>query len=114
MADYGRQSHDLTSPQIQDYERTGSMSIGNNGSHAPEDGGMSSTNGAGAGGGIEPSTTSPISSGPEMPQQVQDVLTSEVRIPEILRYRRIAWLIRIDRCFHYAEQTQAEYHSRQG
>ncbi|KAI1766279.1 RhoGAP-domain-containing protein [Hypoxylon sp. FL1150] len=83
MAEYGRQSHDLTSPQIQDYEQTGGMSIGN-GNHAPEDGGLSATNGAGAAGGIEPSTTSPTSNGPEMPQQVQDVLASEIGVSTML------------------------------
>ncbi|XXH02690.1 hypothetical protein Hte_009073 [Hypoxylon texense] len=86
MADYRRQSHDLTSPQIQDYERTRSMSVGHNGSHSPENDGVSSTNGAGAGagGGLEPSTTSPISTGPEMPQQVQDVLASEIGVSTML------------------------------
>lgn len=115
MADYGRQSHDLTSPQVQDYEQPSSMSIGNNGSHSSENDGGSPTNGAGAGAGagngngngagVEHRAMSPISTGPDMPQQVHDVLASEVQFPNIRRYRRITWLIRTDRCFHHAEQT---------
>ncbi|KAI1779284.1 RhoGAP-domain-containing protein [Hypoxylon cercidicola] len=79
MADYGRHSHDLPSSQVQDYEQTRSMSVGNNGSHTPEDGRVS-TNGAGA----EPTTTSPMSTEPEMPMQVQEVLASEIGVSTML------------------------------
>lgn len=81
MADYDHQQqqqhHDLTSPpsQIPDYEPD--MSVGINNNSTPENGGTSSTNGAGAGNG----TPRPNSAETEMPQQVQEVLASDVQIP---------------------------------
>ncbi|KAI1379778.1 RhoGAP-domain-containing protein [Hypoxylon crocopeplum] len=78
MADYGRQSHDLTSPQIQipDLEQTATMSLGNNASPAPEDGRVSSANGAGA----EATTTRSSSVEPNMRKEVQEVLSSDIAI----------------------------------
>ncbi|KAI0172519.1 RhoGAP-domain-containing protein [Hypoxylon sp. FL1284] len=87
MTDYGRpQSHDLASPQAQEHERSDSMSGGNNTSYAPENGGAPPTNGAGAGASAaaEPTTSSPISTEPEMPQQVQEVLASEIGVSTML------------------------------
>ncbi|KAI2637712.1 RhoGAP-domain-containing protein [Hypomontagnella submonticulosa] len=80
MADYGRQSHDFTSPQIPDYERTASMSLGNTASPAPEDGPLSSANGAGA----EPVMASPDLTEPEMPKEVQEVLASDIGVSTML------------------------------
>ncbi|KAG4222523.1 hypothetical protein PC116_g29003 [Phytophthora cactorum] len=79
MADYGRQSPDLTSPQIPELEHIASMSLGNSPSPPPpEDGGVSSTNG----GGPEPAPTSPGPVEPETPKEVQEVLASDVLIPK--------------------------------
>ncbi|KAI2617169.1 RhoGAP-domain-containing protein [Hypoxylon sp. NC1633] len=93
MAEYSRQSHDLTSPQIPDYERTASMSLGNNPSPAPEDGrgsangarsGTAPTAGVGPGLGPEAMATSPHSTGPEMSKEVQDILSSDIGISTML------------------------------
>lgn len=80
MADYGRHSNDLTSPHHPDHERTGSMSLGNSTSPAPEDGPTTSANGAGA----EAATTSPIQAEPEMPKEVQEVLASDIGLSTML------------------------------
>lgn len=84
MADYDHQQqqqhHDLTSPpsQIPDYEPD--MSVGINNNSTPENGGTSSTNGAGAGNG----TPRPNSAETEMPQQVQEVLASDIGVSTML------------------------------
>ncbi|KAI1479775.1 RhoGAP-domain-containing protein [Daldinia eschscholtzii] len=81
MADYGRQSPDLTSPQIPELEHIASMSLGNSPSPPPpEDGGVSSTNG----GGPEPAPTSPGPVEPETPKEVQEVLASDIGVSTML------------------------------
>ncbi|KAI1140829.1 RhoGAP-domain-containing protein [Hypoxylon sp. FL0543] len=80
MADYGRQSNELTSPHLPDYERTGSMSLGNSMSPAPEDAPPTSANGAGP----EAVTSSPVQAEPEMTKEVQEVLASDIGISTML------------------------------
>ncbi|KAI1408566.1 RhoGAP-domain-containing protein [Hypoxylon sp. FL1857] len=80
MADYGRHSNDLTSPHLPDYERTGSMSLGNSTSPAPEEGPVTPANGSGA----EAVTASPIQAEPEMPKEVQEVLASDIGVSTML------------------------------
>ncbi|KAI8966079.1 RhoGAP-domain-containing protein [Daldinia sp. FL1419] len=81
MADYGRQSPDLTSPQIPELEHIASMSLGTSASPPPpEDGAVSSTNG----GGVEPAAASPSSVEPEIPKEVQEVLASDIGVSTML------------------------------
>lgn len=79
MADYGRHSQELATPQLPEYERGRSMSLGNNpnSNSAPEDGAATSPNGAGADG-LEVTTSRPNSAEPETPKEVQEVLASDV------------------------------------
>ncbi|KAI1392387.1 RhoGAP-domain-containing protein [Hypoxylon trugodes] len=81
MADYTRQSLDLTSPQTLDHERerTGSMSLGNSASPAPEDGPVSPN-----GTGTEAITMIPSSVEPEQPKEVQEVLASDIGVSTML------------------------------
>ncbi|OTA98435.1 hypothetical protein M426DRAFT_325973 [Hypoxylon sp. CI-4A] len=78
MADYGRQSSELTSPPILDHEPFGSMSLGNNASPAAEDG--ASSNGVGA----EATQTNSNAAEPEVPKEVQEVLASDIGVSTML------------------------------
>ncbi|KAI1856208.1 hypothetical protein JX265_011720 [Neoarthrinium moseri] len=87
MADFSRQSVDLPTPQRPSTrERSGSMSLGTTpapapGSPAAENGGAHPPNGAGP---TAATPGSPTTGGPEVSQQVQDVLGSDIGVSTML------------------------------